>query len=152
MMPAFEGGAVLAKYDETRARQILETAADVLAPDLEARREAARELIKALGGLAGTTRMRTLTAGDSRARLAIGENAVTICFNGLSWEVHPDGGAPVTLKLDFDPHERKFVGDAADGKDGLTVLLETATECMKNRRQAEAVQRSLGGVGGLISH
>ena len=62
----------MGKYDETRARQILESAADVLAPDMEARRDAARELIKVLGGLAGATRMKTITSGDSKARLAIG--------------------------------------------------------------------------------
>ena len=142
----------MGKYDETRARQILEAAADALAPDLEARREAARELIREMGALAGATRMRTQTAGDSKARLAIGENAVTICFNGLEWELHPDGGAPVTVTLEFDAHERKFVGDAAHDKDGLVTLLDAATACMKNRRQAEAVQRSLGGIGDLIRH
>src|SRR5215468_9072654 len=99
----------MGKYDETRARQILEAAADVLAPDLEARRDAARELIKELGALAGATRIRTVTAGDSKARLAIGDHAVTIRFDGLGWEVHPDGSAPVTVELEFDPHERKFV-------------------------------------------
>jgi hypothetical protein len=142
----------MGKYDETRARQILEAAADVLAPDLEARRDAARDLIKELGALAGATRIRTVTAGDSRARLAIGEHAVTIRFNGLNWEVHPDGSAPVTVNLEFDPHEKKFVGDPADGKDGLAVLLEAATGCMKTRRQAEAVQRSLGSIGDLTRH
>src|SRR3982751_4540049 len=100
----------MGKYDESRARLILEAAADALAPDLEARRNAARELIKEIGGLAGTTRIKTLTAGDSRARLAIGENAVTIQFNGLAWEVHPEGGTTLTVELEFDPHERNFVG------------------------------------------
>jgi hypothetical protein len=142
----------MGKYDETRARQILEAAADVLAPDLEARRDAARELIKEIGGLAGVTRIRTVTAGDSRARLAIGEHAVTIRFNGLDWEVHPDGSTPVKVNLEFDPHQKKFVGDPAEGKDGLSVLLEAATGCMKTRRQAEAVQRSLGGIGDLTRH
>jgi hypothetical protein len=142
----------MAKYDESRARQILEAAADALAPDLEARRDAARELIKEIGGLAGTTRMRTATAADSKARLAIGEHAVTIFFNGIAWEVHPDGAATVTVDLEFDPHERKFVGDPVAGKDGLAVLLEAATACMKNLRQAEAVQRSLGGLGDLTRH
>jgi hypothetical protein len=138
----------MAKYDESRARQILEDAADVLAPDLEARRDAARELIKELGGLAGATRIRT-TVNNSEARLAIADHAVTIRFDGLSWEVHPEGGAPLTVKLDFDPHGRKFVGIAVEGKDGLAILLETATECMKTSRQAEAVQRVLGGMGGI---
>ena len=142
----------MAKYDEARARKILEDAADVLAPDLEARRDAARELIKEIGALAGATRIRTLTANDSKARLAIGENAVTIRFNGLAWEVLPDGGATVTVELEFDPHDRKFVGDATAGKDGLAVLLEAATGCMKTLRQAEAVQRSLGGLGDLARH
>jgi hypothetical protein len=143
----------MGKYDETRARQILESAADVLAPDLEARRDAARELIKVLGGLAGATRMKTLTSGDSKARLAIGDHAVTICFDGLHWEVRPDGSAPVIVDLGFDPHERKFVGDAAQGgQDGLAVLLEVATGCLKTRRQAEAVQQALGGLGALIRH
>ena len=143
----------MGKYDETRARQILESAADVLAPDLEARRDAARELIKVLGGLAGATRMKTITSGDSKARLAIADHAVTIFFDGLHWEVHPDGGAPVIVDLGFDPHERKFVGDAAhEGMDGLTVLLEAATECLKTRRQAEAVHQALGGVRDLIRH
>jgi hypothetical protein len=142
----------MAKYDEARARKILEDAADVLAPDLEARRDAARELIKEIGALAGATRIRTLTANDSKARLAIGESAVTIRFNGLAWEVLPDGGATVTVELEFDPHDRKFVGDATAGKDGLAVLLEAATGCMKTLRQAEAVQRSLGGLGDLARH
>jgi hypothetical protein len=142
----------MAKYDESRARQILEAAADALAPDLEARRDAARELIKEIGGLAGATRMRTATAADSKARLALGEHAVTIRFNGIAWEVLPDGAATVTVDLEFDPHEKKFVGDPAAGKDGLAVLLEAATGCMKNLRQAEAVQRSLGGLGDLIRH
>ena len=142
----------MGKYDETRARQILEAAADVLAPDLEARRDAARELIKELGALAGATRIKTATSADSKARLTIGEHAVTIRFNGLNWEVHPDGSAPMTVNLDFDPHEKKFVGDAADGKDGLSALLEAATGCMKSRRQAEAVQRSLGSLGDLTRH
>ena len=143
----------MGKYDETRARQILEAAADALAPDLEARRDAARELIKEMGGLAGATRMRTLTSGDSsKARLVIGDHAVTICFSGLSWEVHPDGGAAVTVNLDFDPHEKKFVGDPAQEMDGLAALLEAATACMKNLRQAEAVHRSLGGIGDPIRH
>jgi hypothetical protein len=144
---------VMGKYDETRARQILENAADVLAPDLEARRSAARELIKELGGLTGATRMKTLTAGDgSRAKLAIGDHAVTICFDGMSWEVHPDGGTPVTVQLGFDPHERKFVGDASEERDGLAVLLEAAMSCMKSRRQAEAVQQALGSIGSPIRH
>ncbi len=142
----------MGKYDESRAKLILEAAADALAPDLEARRNAARELIKEIGGLAGTTRIKTLTAGDSRARLAIGENAVTIQFNGLAWEVHPEGGTTMTVELEFDPHERKFVGDAAAGKDGLAMLLEAATGCMKTLRQAEAVQRQLGGIGDLTRH
>jgi hypothetical protein len=142
----------MGKYDEGRARQILEAAADVLAPDLEARRDAARELIKELGTLSGTTRMRTITAGDSRARLAIGDHAITIVFDGLNWEVHPDGGAPLTVHLEFDPHDRKFVGTAAEHKDGLAALLEAATGCMKTRRQAEDVQRSLGGTGHLTHH
>jgi len=143
----------MGKYDEARAAQILEAAADVLAPDLEARRDAARELIKELGALAGATRIRTITSGDRKARLAIGEHAVTICFNGLQWEVMPDGGALMTVDMEFDPHERKFMGgDAAAGKDGLTVLLEAAMGCMKTRRQAEAVQQALGGLGDLIRH
>jgi hypothetical protein len=142
----------MGKYDESRARQILEAAADALVPDLEARRDAARELIRELGGLAGTTRIRTATSGDSKARLAIGENAVTIRFTGLGWEVHPDGGATMTVDLEFDAHDRKFVGDAAAGKDGLAVLLEAAMGCMKTLRQAEAVQRSLGGIGDLTRH
>src|SRR4051812_25750707 len=97
----------MAKYDEARARQILENAADVLAPDLEARWSAAGELIKELGNLAGVPGVKTLTAGDgSRAKLAIGDHAVTICFDGMSWEVHPDGGTPMTVQLGFDPHER----------------------------------------------
>src|SRR4029079_13371946 len=99
----------MAKYDETRARRILEAAADVLAPDLEARRDAARELIKELGALAGATRIRA-AAGNNEARLAVGEHAVTIRFDGLGWEVQPDAGPPVTVDLTFDPHERKFVG------------------------------------------
>ena len=142
----------MGKYDELRARQILEAAADVLAPDLEARREAASELIRELGALAGTTRIRTLTAADSRARLAIGDHAVTISFTGLGWEVHPDGGAPMTVELEFDPHEKKYAGDPAAGKDGLAVLLEAAMGCMKTLRQAEAVHRSLGGLGDLARH
>jgi hypothetical protein len=142
----------MGKYDESRARQILEAAADVLAPDLEARREAARELIKALGALAGATRIKTLTANDSRARLAIGDHAVTISFTGLGWEVHPEGGAAMTVELEFDPHDRKFVGDPAAGTDGLAVLLEAATGCMKTLRQAQAVHRSLGGLGDLARH
>jgi len=143
----------MGKYDETRARQILESAADVLAPDLAARRDAARELINELGRLAGATRMRTITSGDSKARLAIGDHAVTIVFDGLHWELHPDGGAPVTIDLGFDPHQKKFVGDAAhEGLDGLAVLLEAATDCMKTRRQAEAVQQALGGVSDLARH
>src|SRR5262249_52998011 len=125
----------------------LESAADVLAPDLEARREAARELIRELGHLAGSTRIKTITAGDSKARLSIGEHAVTIRFAGLTWEILPDGSAAVHVELAVGPHERKFVGDPLDEKDGLTALLEAATDCMKNRRQAEAVQRSLGGIG-----
>ncbi len=140
------------KYDEARAKQILESAADVLAPDLEARREAARELIRELGQLSGSTRIKTLTAGESKARLSIGDHAVTIRFDGLTWEVLPDGGAAVHLELAFDPHERKFVGDPPDEKDGLAMLLEAAMESLKNRRQAEAVQRSLGGIGDLIKH
>ena len=140
------------KYDEARAKQILESAADVLAPDLEARREAARELIKEIGQLAGSTRIRTITGGDSKARLSIADHAVTIRFDGLAWEVLPDGGAAVHLELAFDPHERKFVGGPLDERDGLTILLEAATESMKSRRQAEAVQRSLGGMGDLIKH
>jgi len=144
----------MGKYDEARAIQILEDAADILAPDLEARRDAARELIKELGGLAGATRIRTITSGDSKARLAIGEHAVTIRFTGMAWEVHPDGQPPMTVTLEFDPHERKFVGDPAggEGKDGLVVLLEAAMGCLKSRRQAEAVQRELGGLGDLIRH
>jgi hypothetical protein len=138
----------MAKYDEERARQILEAAADVLAPDLEARRNAARELLKELGGLAGATRIRTMTA-SSEARLAIGDHGVTIRFDGLGWEVHPDGAVPVAVPLGFDPHEGKFVGTPDDGKDGLAILLEAATGCMKTRRQAEDVQRVLGGLGGL---
>ena len=90
----------MGKYDDSRARQILEAAADALVPDLEARRDAARELIRELGALAGATRFRTATAGDSKARLAIGENAVTIRFTGLGWEVHADGGASVTVELE----------------------------------------------------
>ena len=74
----------MGKYDETRARQILESAADVLAPDLEARRTAARELIKELALLAGATRIRTATATDSKARLSIGEHGVNLCFDGLA--------------------------------------------------------------------
>ena len=139
----------MGKYDESRARQILEAAADVLVPDLESRRDAARELIKELGGLAGATRIKTITSNNREARLAIAEHAVTIRFDGLTWEVHPDGGTPVTVALDYDAHDRKFVGIPAEGKDGLTILLEAATECMKTRRQAEAVQRSLGGLGGI---
>jgi hypothetical protein len=138
----------MGKYDESRARQILEAAADALVPDLESRRDAARELIKELGGLAGATRIKTLTSNNREARLAIAEHAVTIRFDGLNWEVQPDGGTPVTVDLDFDAHERKFVGSPVEGKDGLTILLEAATECMKTRRQSEAVQRSLGGFGG----
>jgi hypothetical protein len=136
----------MGKYDEARARQILENAADVLAPDLEARRTAARELIKELGGLAGTTRIKTVTAGDSRAKLGIGDHSVTLVFDGMSWEIHPDGGAPVIVQLGFDPHERKFVGGDGDDKDGLAVLLDAAMACMKTRRQAEAVQQALGGL------
>jgi len=135
----------MAKYDETRAKRILEAAADILAPDLEARRDAARELFKELGALAGATRIRTVTAANSDARLTIGEHAVTIRFDGLTWEVQPDGGAPVPVELTFDPHERRFVGLPADEKDGLSVLLETATACMKSNRQADAVHRALGG-------
>jgi len=143
----------MGKYDETRARQILEAAADIMAPDLGARRDAARELIKELGGLAGATRMRTMTAGDSKARLAIGEHAVTIVFDGLHWELHPDGGAVVTVDVGFDPHEKKFVGDGAHvDMDGLAVLLEAAMSCMKSRLQAEAVQHALGGIGDLSRH
>ena len=143
----------MAKYDEARARQILENAADVLAPDLEARRSAARELIKELGTLAGVTRVKTLTAGDgSRAKLAIGDHAVTICFDGMSWEVHPDGGSPLTVQLGFDPHERKFVGNGGEEQDGLAVLLDAAMGCMKTRRQAEAVQQALGGISDLSRH
>jgi hypothetical protein len=142
----------MGKYDESRARQILEAAADVLAPDLEARRNAARELIKELGALAGATRIRTITNGDNKARLAIGDDAVTILFTGLEWEVHPDGGATVNVTLEFDPHDRKFVGDSTTGKDGLAVLLEAAMGCMKSLRQAEAVQRSLGGLVDLARH
>lgn len=73
-----------------------------------------------LGHLAGSTRIKTLTAGDSKARLSIADHAVTIRLDGLTWEVLPDGGAPVHVDLVFDPHERKFVGDPLDGKDGLT--------------------------------
>ena len=124
----------MGKYDDNRAKQILENAADVLSPDLEARRSAARELIKQLGELAGTTRIRTATAGDSKARLSIGDHAVTICFDGLAWELHPDGSTVMTVEIAFDPHERKFVGDAASGKDGLAILLEVAMECLKTRR------------------
>jgi hypothetical protein len=143
----------MAKYDEARARQILENAADVLAPDLEARRSAARELIKELGCLTGATRMKTLTAGDgSRAKLAIGDHAVTICFDGMCWEVHPEGGAPMTVQLGFDPHERKFISESGEDKDGLAVLLEAAMSCMKTRRQAEAVQQALGSIGSPIRH
>jgi hypothetical protein len=143
----------MGKYDETRAKQILENAADVLAPDLEARRTAARELIKELGALAGTTRMRTATAGDgSRAKLAIGDHAVTIVFDGMSWEVHPEGGSPLTVQLGFDPHERKFVSESGEDKDGLAVLLDAAMGCMKTRRQAEAVQQALGGSLDLTRH
>ena len=142
----------MSKYDEERARQILEAAADFLAPDLEARREAARELIKELGHLAGSTRIRTVTAGDSRARLSIGEHIVTINFTGMTWEVHPEGSAAMTVDLKFDAHEKKFVGEASEGKDGLVVLLEAATESLKNRRQAQAVQRSLGGLGTPVRH
>jgi hypothetical protein len=142
----------MGKYDASRARQILEDAADVLAPDMEARRDAARELIRELGGLAGVTRIKALTSGDTKARLAIAGQGVTILFDGMSWELHPDGSAPVHVELGFDPHERKFIGDAADGKDGLAALLDAAMACLKNRRQAEAVQRSLGGIGELIKH
>jgi len=138
----------MGKYDEERARQILEAAADVLAPDLEARRNAARELLKELGGLAGATRVRTMTSA-SEARLAIGDHAVTIRFDGLGWEVHPEGGPPVSVTLGFDPHDGKFVGAPEEEKDGLSVFLEAATACMKTRRQAEDVQRALGGLGGL---
>jgi hypothetical protein len=141
----------MGKYDETRAKQILESAADVLAPDLEARRTAARELIKELGGLAGSTRIRTATAGDSKARLSIGEQAVTICFDGLCWELHPDGSSAITLELAFDPHDKKFVGNEG-GKDGLAVLLEAAMEALKARRQAEAVERSLGSIRDVMPH
>ena len=78
---------------------------------------------------------------------------MTIFFDGLHWEVHPDGSAPVIVDLGFDPHERKFVGDAAHGgMDGLAVLLEAATGCLKTRRQAEAVQQALGGIRALIRH
>jgi hypothetical protein len=136
----------MGKYDEERAKQILEAAADFLAPDLEARRDAARELIKALGQLAGTTRMRTLTAGEGKARLSIGDHAVTIQFTGLTWEVAADHSATMTVELTFDPHEKKFVGEGPEGKDGLSVLLEAATASMKDRRQAEAVQRALGDI------
>jgi len=139
----------MGKYDETRARQILEDAADVLVPDLEARRDAARELIKELGGLAGATRIRTITASNNEARLAIADHAVSIRFDGLTWEVHPDGGSPVAVALAFDPHERKFVGIPVEDKDGLAILLEAATGCMKTNRQAEAVHRALGGIGGI---
>jgi len=143
----------MGKYDEARAIQILEDAADVLAPDMEARRDAARELIKELGGLAGVTRIKAVTAGETKARLAIGGQGVTIRFNGMNWELHPDGSAAISLELWFDPHERKFVAaDHADGKDGLAVILEAAMGCLKNRRQAEDVQRSLGGLGDLIKH
>ena len=79
--------------------------------------------------------------------------AVTIVFDGLHWELHPDGSAAMTVDLAFDPHEKKVVGDAAhQGLDGLAVLLETAMNCMKSRRQAEAVQQALGGIGDLIRH
>lgn len=143
----------MGKYDETRAKQILESAADVLAPDLGARRDAARELIRELGTLAGATRIKTVTAGDNKARLAIGEHAVTIFFDGLQWELHPDGGAPMMVDLAFDPHEKKFAGDGAhEGVDGLSVLLEVATGCMKARRQAEAVQQALGSIRDLTRH
>jgi hypothetical protein len=135
----------MGKYDETRARQILEAAADVLVPDLEARKDAARELIKELAGLAGATRIRTITATNREARLAIAEHAVSIRFDGLKWEVQADGGSPVAVEIEFDARERKFVGKLADGRDGLSILLEAATDIMKSRRQAEAVQRSLGG-------
>jgi|KBSSwiStaDraftv2_1062776.scaffolds.fasta_scaffold159888_3 hypothetical protein len=142
----------MAKYDETRAKQILESAADALSPDLEARRTAARELIKEIAQLAGATRIRTVTASDSKARLSIGEHGVNICYDGLAWELHPDGSTPITLEIPFDPHEKKFAGDAASGKDGLAVLLEAAMDCMKNRRQAEAVERSLGNIRDLMRH
>ncbi len=142
----------MGKYDETRARQILESAADVLAPDLEARRTAARELIKELAQLAGATRIRTVTASDSKARLSIGDHGVNICFDGLAWELHPDGSAPITLQIAFDPHEKKFAGSPDGGKDGLAVLLEAAMECMKSRIQAEAVERSLGNIRDLLRH
>jgi hypothetical protein len=139
----------MGKYDDTRARQILEAAADVLAPDLEARRDAARELIKEVSGLAGATRIRAVALNNSEARLTISDHAVTIRFDGLSWDVQPDGGQAVTVHLEYDPHDRKFVGIPAEGKDGLAILLEAATACMKANRQAEAVQRALGGLGGI---
>jgi hypothetical protein len=142
----------MGKYDETRARQILEAAADVMAPDLEARRDAARELIKEMARLTGATRMRMAAHGESRVRLAIGDLAVTICFTGLCWEIHPDGAEPVTVNLDFDPHDKKFVGAEAHGGDGMAALLEAATECMKSRRQAEDVQRSLGVIADHLRH
>jgi hypothetical protein len=142
----------MGRYNDTRAKQILENAADVLAPDLEARRNAARELIKEMGELAGSTRIRTATAGESKARLSIGEHGVTICFDGLAWELHPDGSAAVMLEIAFDPHEKKFVGDPAGGKDGLAILLEAAMEMLKTRRQAEAVERSLGSIRDLTRH
>ena len=139
----------MGKYDETRARQILEAAADVLVPDLEARRDAARELIKEVASLAGATRIRTVALNNSEVRLVIADHAVTIRFDGLSWDVQPDGGQPMQVQLDYEPHERKFIGIPADGKDGLAILLEAATGCMKTNRQAEAVQRALGGLGGI---
>jgi hypothetical protein len=139
----------MGKYDETRARQILEAAADVLAPDLEARRDAARELIKEVAGLAGATRIRALAVNNSEARLGIADHVVAIRFDGLTWQVQPDGGAPVTVHVDFDPHERKFIGVPAEDKDGLAILLEAATTCLKTIRQTEAVQRALGGIGSI---
>src|SRR4029079_10873327 len=100
----------MAKYDEARARKILEDAADVLAPDLEARRDAARELIKEVGGLAGATRIKMIAVNNSEARLGISDHVVAIRFDGLTWEVQPDGGQAVAVRLDFDPNERKFIG------------------------------------------
>jgi hypothetical protein len=142
----------MAKYDEERARQILETAADVLAPDLDARSDAARELIHEIGRVTRSVRITAAVVGDSEATLTIGDDAVEIHFTPAGWEVRAEGSAPIRVALRYDPHERKYVGDGLENKDGLAVILEAATDAMKNRLQSQAVQRTLGGMGELNRH
>jgi|SRR5450631_862961 len=127
----------MGKYDTTGAQTELAKIAEIVAPDMPRRQQAADELIAELSACTLDNRVRITKVGTAKATVSVGDLITTIQYVGGEWEVSLDE-KKIRVRLAYDASKSTFVSDVIGESAGnaLTELTNAVSSLMAGKMRS----------------